>query len=67
MKHKKTYNILLVIILILSVGTIVLINNTDLFVSLESSAVLLKQYLKVVAFASFSGLVYLWFKKKKEA
>ncbi len=64
MKNKRLYNIILLGVVILSIGVILLINNTDMFASMEASTIMLvKQYLKVTAFAGFIGLVYLYFKK----
>ncbi|RKE04791.1 hypothetical protein [Marinifilum flexuosum] len=67
MKNKKTLLIILLVVLLISVGSIVLINNTELLVNLEANAVsLIKQYLKVIGFLSIMGLVYLRMKKGNE-
>ncbi|PXY02802.1 hypothetical protein DF185_01545 [Marinifilum breve] len=67
MKNKKTLLIILLVVLLFSVGTIVLIDNTELLANLEANAVsLIKQYLKVIGFLSIMGLVYLRMKKGNE-
>lgn len=67
MKNKKTLLIILLVVLLFSVGSIVLINNTELLANLEANAVsLIKQYLKVIGFLSIMGLVYLRMKKGNE-
>ncbi|MDQ2178973.1 hypothetical protein [Marinifilum sp. D714] len=67
MKNKKTLLIILLVVLLISVGSILLINNTELLVNLEANAVsLIKQYLKVIGFLSIMGLVYLRMKKGNE-
>ncbi|MCT4601426.1 MAG: hypothetical protein N4A59_00810 [Marinifilum sp.] len=60
MKNKKTYILILLITLVLSVGSILLINNSDLLIDFDTNTVsLIKQYLKVTGFLSIMGLVYL--------
>jgi hypothetical protein len=60
MKNKKTYILILLITLVLSVGSILLINNSGLLIDFDTNTVsLIKQYLKVTGFLSIMGLVYL--------
>lgn len=67
MKNKKTLIIILLLVLLISLGSILLINNTELLVSLDANTVsLIKQYLKVIGFLSIMGLVYLRMKKGNE-
>lgn len=67
MKNKKTLIIILLLVLLISLGSILLINNTELLVSLDVKTVsLIKQYLKVIGFLSIMGLVYLRMKKGNE-
>lgn len=67
MKNKKTLIIILLLVLLISLGSILLINNTELLVSFDTNTVsLIKQYLKVIGFLSIMGLVYLRMKKGNE-
>lgn len=67
MKNKKTLIIILLLVLLISLGSILLINNTELLASLDAKTVsLIKQYLKVIGFLSIMGLVYLRMKKGNE-
>lgn len=66
MTKKTSLIVVLLVVLILAVGSILLINNTDLLIDWETNKVsLLKQYLKVVGFLSVMGLVYLRMKSVK--
>ncbi len=67
MKNKKIYNIVCATVVVISIAIIVLMNNTTILGTIEkSTALLIKQYLKVIAFAGFLGLLYLYFKKDKK-
>ena len=66
MTKKTSLIVVLLAVLILSVGSVLLINNTDLLIDWETNKVsLLKQYLKVIGFLSIMGLVYLRMKSVK--
>ncbi|NOU58692.1 hypothetical protein [Marinifilum caeruleilacunae] len=68
MKNKRTLTIILLAVLVLSIGSILLINNTDvLSESPENTVSLIRQYLKVLGFLSIMGLVYLRMKSVKRA
>ena len=68
MKNKKTFILILLVILILSVGSILLISNSDILKGTNENTVsLIKQYLKVIGFLSIMGLVYLRMKSVKRA
>jgi len=59
MTNKTKLIIGLLAVLVLSVGGILLINNSDVLNSWEDNSVsLLKQYLKVIGFLSIMAMVY---------
>ncbi len=67
MKNKKLYNIILIIVVVVSIVILLLINNTVFSLTTDKAAELvIKQYLKVIAFGGFVGLVYLYFKRNKK-
>ncbi len=67
MKNKKLYNTILIVVVIVSITILLLINNAIFLPTLnKATELVIKQYLKVIAFAGFVGLVYLYFKKNKK-
>lgn len=67
MTNIKPFSIALVCIFILSIGGIILMNNTNVFQNWENTSLaLLKQYLKVSAFLCIMGGVYVWMKLSKK-
>ena len=64
MKKKTIYIVLLLLTLLFSVGIMLLIKETNILSGWKSDTVsLIVQYLKVLGFISFIGLVYLRLQK----
>ena len=67
MQNKKTYYILLGIVVVACLTTVLLFNHTEMVKDWNAEQkALTKQYLKMFGFMAILGIIFIRFQKKKE-